>query len=129
MASTRTNTHQGTQTTHPEPSRAGGTPTPSVPKKTHRSPRDARLLIALLQAQGAAIDGKELGRMAGAANVWDLVMRARRTHGVTITSTSRQHIDRDGRPVRVGQYAITGDQAQAKAREVLASLGGDAGAA
>jgi len=124
MASTCTNTHQGTQTTHPEPSRAGGTPTPSSPKKTRQSPRDARLLAALLQAQGAAIDGKELGRMAGAANVWDLVMRAKRKHGVAITSTSRRHIDRDGLTVKVGQYAITGDQAQAKAREVLSTLTG-----
>jgi hypothetical protein len=119
------NPHQADQAGTSALFKAKPTPAHQGDKKTRHSPRFARLLAALLEAQGSAIDGMELGRMAGAANVWDLVMRAKRKHGVTITTTSRKHIDRDGRTVKVGQYAIAGDRAQAKAREVLAVLTGE----
>ncbi|RRS00052.1 hypothetical protein EIP75_22890 [Aquabacterium soli] len=91
-----------------------------------RNPRVARLLRQLLGAEGQPIDRLELERTVGAINLPDLVMRVKRARGVDITTSYRKQMDRDGRTVEVGQYAITSEHAQAKARAVLELVGHEA---
>jgi hypothetical protein len=117
---------QATKTAASAQNEGAPTLTHAGTKKTRHSPRDIRLMRCLLDADGQPVDRMELMRLVGAINIPDKVMHAKRRYSVTITTSFKQQPDRDGGIVKVGQYSIVGDAAQAKAREVLALLTSEA---
>ena len=83
---------------------AGGLTAHSIPFSGTTSPRNVRVLRALMAVHKLARE--DLDRVAGASNGPDIVAALRRK-GLDIPCVLREGIDRDGRPCKTGEYSLT----------------------
>ena len=82
------------------------------------SPRQRRVLSALLSGPKTR---EQIDREAGASNGPDVVAKLRRRFGLAIPCTFSPVVDRDGRTIERGIYALT-DADRAAAGRVLVAL-------
>lgn len=79
-------------------------------KSTHFTPRQARIISALIaaQASGAWLSREAIDRVAGASNGPHIILQIRRIAGHDGVVTERRDVkDKDGKTVQAGYYQLT----------------------
>ena len=102
-----------------QPRDTGNTDTSLTAKQAHLSPRQARLLRALLQAP---LMREAADRITGASNSPDWIMRLRRL-GLVIHCERILRTDRDGKTCWPGRYSLA-PESLPKALRLLGALDG-----